>query len=107
MGFNSAFKGLRNRVSSTDEIFKTPSWNNKLDKEKNQCIRRKTGAENIVKEIKQYQEKWLQHIHRMDTNRIPKQALQYKTKERRHIGLPRKRWRDKFHFEDTRDRNQT
>ena len=33
--------------------------------------------ENIVKEIKQYQEKWLQHIQRMDTNRIPKQALQY------------------------------
>ena len=47
-----------------------------LDKEKNQCIGEKTGAENIVKEIKQYQEKWLQHIQRMDTNRIPKQALQ-------------------------------
>jgi len=41
----------------------------------NQCIREKTGAQNIVKEIKQYQEKWLQHIQRMDTNRIPKQAL--------------------------------
>ena len=79
----------------------------KLDKEKNQCIREKTGAQNIVKEIKQYQEKWLQHIQRMDRNRIPKQALQYKPKERRHIGRPRKRWRDQFHFEDTRNRNQT
>jgi len=58
----------------------------KLDKEKNQCIRGKTGAQNIVKEIKQYQEKWLQHIQRMDTNRILKQALQYKPKGRRHIG---------------------
>ena len=38
----------------------------KLDKEKNQCIREKTGAQNIVKEIKQYQEKWLQHVQRMD-----------------------------------------
>jgi len=27
----------------------------KLDKEKNQCIRQKTGAQNTVKEIKQYQ----------------------------------------------------
>jgi len=72
----------------------------KLDKEKNQCIRGKTGAKNIVKEIKQYQEKWLQHVQRMDTNRIPKQALQYKTKGQRNIGRPRKRWRDQFHFED-------
>jgi hypothetical protein len=47
----------------------------------NQCIREKTGTENIVKEIEQYQEKWLQHIQRMDTNRIPKQALQYKPKD--------------------------
>ena len=29
----------------------------KLDKEKNQCIRGKTGAQNIVKGIKQYQKK--------------------------------------------------
>ena len=40
----------------------------KLDKEKNQCIRHKTGAQNIVKEIKQYQKKWLQHVQRMDTD---------------------------------------
>jgi hypothetical protein len=72
----------------------------KLDKEKNQCIGGKTGAHNIVKEIKQYQEKWLQHVQRMDTNRIPIQALQCKPKGRRNIGRPRKRWRDQFHFED-------
>ena len=52
----------------------------KLDKEKNQCIEQKTGAQNIVKEIKQYQKKWLQRVKRMDTNRLPKQALQYKPK---------------------------
>ena len=66
----------------------------KLDKEKNQCIRGKTGVQNIVKEIKQYQEKRLEHVQRIDTNRIPKQALQYKPKGRRNIGRPRKRWRD-------------
>jgi hypothetical protein len=72
----------------------------KLDKEKNQCIRGKTGAQNIVKEIKQYQERWLQHVQRMDTNRTPKQELQYKPKGRRNIGRPRKKWRNQFHFED-------
>ena len=61
---------------------------------------KKTGAQNIVKEIKQYQEKWLQHVQRMDTDRLPKQALQYKPKGRRNIGRPRKRWRDQLHLED-------
>ena len=28
-----------------------------------------------------YQEKWLQHVQRMDTKRLPKQALQYKPKD--------------------------
>jgi len=77
----------------------------KLDKEKNQCIRGETGAQNIVKETKQYQEKWLQHVQRMDTNRIPKQALQCKPKGQRNIGRPRKRWRDQFYFEDQRTGN--
>ena len=52
----------------------------KNNKENNHRIRGKTGAQNMVKEIKQYQEKWLQHVQRMDTNRLTKQALQYKPK---------------------------
>ena len=55
----------------------------KLDKENIQSIRQKTGAQNIVKETKQYHEKWLQHVQRMDTNRLPKQGLQYKPKGRK------------------------
>ena len=72
----------------------------KLDKGKNQCIREEMGAQNTVKEIKPYQKKWLQHVQRMDTNRIPKQALQYKPKGRRNTGRPRKRWRNQLHLED-------
>jgi len=40
----------------------------KLDKEKDQSIRKKTGVQNTVKEIKQYQQKWLQHVQRMGTD---------------------------------------
>ena len=58
----------------------------KLDKEKNQCIRGKTGAQNIVEEIKLPEK-----VQRMDTNRIPKQALRYRRKGRRNIGRPKKR----------------
>ena len=65
----------------------------KLDKEKNHCIREK-------QEIKQYQKKWLQHVQRMDTNGLPKQALKYRPKGRRNTGRPRKRWRDQLHLED-------
>jgi hypothetical protein len=85
--------------SSTDGISETLGIT-RLDKEKDQCIRQKTGAQNIVKEIKQYQRKWLQHVQRMDTNRLPKQAVQYKPKGRRNVGRPRKRWRDQLHVED-------
>ena len=53
----------------------------KFDKEKNQCIREKTGARNIVEEIKQYQKKWLKHVQRMDTNRLPRQVLKYRPEE--------------------------
>ena len=61
----------------------------KLDTEKNQSIKEKTGAPSTVKELKQYQKKWLQHVQRMDTNRLPKQALQYRPKGRRNTGRPR------------------
>ena len=47
----------------------------KLDKEKNQWIRGETGAQDIVKEIKQYQEKWLQHVQRIDRNKEKGKAV--------------------------------
>jgi hypothetical protein len=37
---------------------------------------------------------------RMDTNRIPKQALWYRPKGKRNIGWLKKWWRDQLHFED-------
>ena len=48
--------------SSTDGIFEHLLGITKLDKDKNQCIRHKTGTQDIVMEIKHYQEKWLQHV---------------------------------------------
>jgi hypothetical protein len=78
----------------------------KLDKEKNQYSREKNGStENIVKEIKQYQKKWLQHVQRTDTSRVAKQALQYRPKGQRNMGRPKKRWRDQLHLEDQGTRN--
>ena len=73
----------------------------KLDKEKNRCNRgEKTEAQNIVKEVKQYQKKRLHHLQRMDRNRLPRQPLKYRPEGRRNIGRSKKRWRDQLHFED-------
>jgi hypothetical protein len=43
----------------------------------------------------------------METNRIPKHELQYRSKGRWNIGRPRKRWRDKLHLEDQGTGNMT
>jgi predicted GTPase len=73
----------------------------KLDKEKNTSIRKKTGARNIVKEIEQHQQKWLQHVQRMDKNRLlSRQTLHYRPNGQRNVGRPRKRWTDQIHLED-------
>jgi hypothetical protein len=63
-------------------------------------VREKLEVQNIVLEIKQYQGEWLQYVERMDTDRIPKQALKYRPKGKRIIGRPRKRWKDQLHLEE-------
>ena len=73
-------KGETTFRSSTDEILRPLLEITKPDKEKNQCIRQKTGAQNIVMEIKQYQKKWLQHVQRMDTNKNTKTSTTISTK---------------------------
>jgi hypothetical protein len=71
----------------------------KLERERNQSVREKIGVQNNVLEIKQYQREWPQRVERMDTDRIPKQALKYRPKGKRSIGCLRKRWKDQLHLE--------
>jgi hypothetical protein len=71
----------------------------KLDRERNQSVREKLGVQNTLLEINQYQREWLQHVERMGTGRIPKQALRYRRQGKRSIGRPRKRWKDQRHLE--------
>ena len=71
----------------------------KLDSVIDQSIREKLGVQNNVLEIKQYQQEWVQHVERMDTDRIHKQALRYRSKGKRNIGRPRNRWKDQLHLD--------
>jgi hypothetical protein len=45
-----------------------------LGRERNQSVRDKLVVWYLVGEIEQYQQNWLQHLHRMDRKRIPKQG---------------------------------
>jgi hypothetical protein len=72
----------------------------KLGRERNQSVRENFGVQNIILEIKQYQREWLQHVETMGIDRITKQALKYRTKGKRSIGRPRKRWKDQLHSRD-------
>jgi len=57
----------------------------KLKWERNQYVRDKLGVQNTVWDIQKYQEMWLQHLQRMESKKIPKQALQDEPRERRNI----------------------
>jgi hypothetical protein len=73
-------------------------------------INRRTSARKVRKEIllrfykitdinsriKDYQIKWLQHLERMEQNRIPKFLLNYKPRGRRDQGRPCRRWKEQF-----------
>jgi hypothetical protein len=72
----------------------------KLDKEKNQCIREKTGAQNIVKEINSTRKSGYNTYRGWTQTEYQKKALHYKPKRRRNIERPRKKRRGQFHFED-------
>jgi UDP:flavonoid glycosyltransferase YjiC (YdhE family) len=74
--FGSEAWVLKKREEQCLEAAQMTFLRHESTRDKNQCMREKAEAQDIVKEIKQYQEKWLQHVQRMDTNRIPKQALQ-------------------------------
>jgi hypothetical protein len=58
-----------------------------IDHRRNEHIREKLQIMDINSRIKDYQIKWLQHLERMEQNRIPKLLLNYKPRGRRDQGL--------------------
>jgi len=64
-------------------------------KEINPLGRKEVGVQSIVvKVLVQYQRKWLQHLERMETNRVPKLTLHYRPNGRGNIDRPKKRWKE-------------
>jgi hypothetical protein len=63
---------------------------------RNEDIREEIQIIDINPRIKDYQIKWLQHLERMEQNRIPKLLLNYKPRGRRDQGRSCRRWREQF-----------
>jgi hypothetical protein len=71
----------------------------RLDRQRNSDIRNTLKVDNILEDIISYQKNWIDHLKRMDRNRVLKLAFQYQPRGRRNIGRPRRRWRDQEHLE--------
>ena len=64
----------------------------KLDRTRNEIIRKEIEIPGIRDVRTKYKQNWINHLERMDKNRLPKHALDYKPRGRRDRGRARKRW---------------
>jgi hypothetical protein len=67
-----------------------------IDHKRNEDIREELQIIDVNSRIKDYQIKWLQHLERMEQNRIPKLLLNYNPRGRRDQGRPCRKWREQF-----------
>ena len=59
----------------------------------NEEVRKRTGMGKIEDTLRKSRLRWFGHMHRMDTNRLPKQVLHWTPREgKRRRGRPRKNW---------------
>jgi hypothetical protein len=63
---------------------------------RNEDIREELQIIDTNSRTKDYQIKWLQHLERMEQNRISKLLLNYKPRGRRDQERPCRRWREQF-----------
>ena len=66
----------------------------RLDRLRNDDIRRELGIESILQSIERGQLRWYGHVKRMEDSRYPKQFLEWMPDGRRPVGRPRMRWKD-------------
>jgi len=64
----------------------------RLDKIRSEVIRKELEISGIQDVRTKYKQNWINHLEIMDNNRLPKHAMNYKPRERRDRGRPRKRW---------------
>ncbi|KAJ4443596.1 hypothetical protein ANN_05270 [Periplaneta americana] len=63
----------------------------KWDHKRNEEVMEELQLEPVINHVKHYQN-WINHLHRMHRDRIPKVMLHYRPNGKRSLGRPKKRW---------------
>ncbi|KAJ4445812.1 hypothetical protein ANN_12497 [Periplaneta americana] len=64
----------------------------KWDHKRNEDLMEELQLEPVINHVKHYQYNWINHLHRMHRDRIPKVMLYYRPNGKRSLGRPKKRW---------------
>ncbi|KAJ4435991.1 hypothetical protein ANN_18615 [Periplaneta americana] len=62
-------------------------WNHK----RNEDVMEELQLETVINHVKHYRNNWINHLHRMRRDRIPKVMLHYRPNGKRSLGRPKKR----------------
>jgi hypothetical protein len=80
------------RLEATEMRFlRSVTGYTRLDKIRSEVIRKDLEISGIQDVRLKYKQNWINHLERMDNTRLPTHALNYKPRERRDRGCPRKR----------------
>ncbi|KAJ4452290.1 hypothetical protein ANN_03810 [Periplaneta americana] len=64
----------------------------KWDHKRNEDVMEELQLEPVINHVKNYRNNWINHLHRMHRDRIPKVMLHYRPNGKRSLGCPKKRW---------------
>ena len=68
----------------------------RLDRVRNEAVRRSLGQEAVVDMVKEKQRRWKVKMEEMNTDRLVKQVYEEEMTGKRPRGRPKKRWKDNF-----------
>jgi hypothetical protein len=90
-------KKIKTRIQTAEIVsLRGAAGYTRADHLRNTEIREELKVFSLNIKIQSYKNNWLQHLHRMEDSRIPKQTWQYHPHGNRRLGRPMKRWSDQI-----------
>ncbi|KAJ4439306.1 hypothetical protein ANN_07428 [Periplaneta americana] len=90
-------KSVNCQIASTADVMPTTVRRSgisytKWDHKRNEDVMEELQLEPVINHVKHSQNNWINHLHRMHRDRIPKVMLHYRPNGKRSLGRPKKRW---------------